>query len=87
MVVGSKPPIPLPKREEKEKIEMKKVTRTIEVTKVTKPNGTVQYLYGVSVSAAKKIMEEGTVCEKMPVLYSMSEDIYVENAEIVKENP
>lgn len=66
---------------------MKKVTRTIVVTKATKPNGTVQYLYGVSLSAAQQIMEKGTVCEKMPVLYSMSEDTYVENAEIVKENP
>lgn len=65
---------------------MKKVTRTIEVIKATKPNGTVQYLYGVSLYAAQQIMEEGTWFEKIPVLYSMPEEIYVENAEIVKEN-
>lgn len=65
---------------------MKKVTRTIEVTKVTKPNGAVQYLYGISPSTAQKLMEEGTVCETCPVLYYMSEEDYVNNAKIDGEN-
>lgn len=65
---------------------MKNVTRTIEVTKVTKPNGTVQYLYGINVNSAKQLLEEGTLAERCPVLYSMPESTYVEHAEIVKEN-